>query len=108
MPAARQRSRSSGKFTESSPVAPAEGNSGTPGLEAFICERLVLDAGDLYAETDRQVDRLLLLRVLEFTSGNQHQAARLLGIARQTLRIKLRDPGLSVSHSVQADEDDLQ
>jgi two-component system nitrogen regulation response regulator GlnG len=48
----------------------------------------------------------LLQRVLEFTTGNQHQAARLLGIARQTLRIKLRDLGLSVSHSVETDDED--
>ena len=64
------------------------------------------DASDLYAETHRQVDRLLLPRVLEYTGGNQHQAARLLGIARQTLRQKLRDLGLHVTHSVEADEDD--
>jgi DNA-binding protein Fis len=52
------------------------------------------------------VDRVLLARVLEYTAGNQHQAARLLGIARQTLRQKLRDLGLHVTHSVEADEDD--
>ena len=76
------------------------------GLEAFIRQRLGPDAGDLYAETHRQVDRLLLPRVLEYTGGNQHQAARLLGIARQTLRQKLRDLGLHVTHSVEAEEDD--
>jgi two-component system nitrogen regulation response regulator GlnG len=48
----------------------------------------------------------LLPRVLEHTHGNQHQAARLLGIARQTLRQKLRDLGLHISHSVEAEEDD--
>ena len=41
------------------------------------------------------------LLVLGFTGGNQHQAARLLGIARQTLRVKLRDLGLQVTHSVE-------
>jgi two-component system nitrogen regulation response regulator GlnG len=41
---------------------------------------------------------------MEFTHGNQNQAARLLGIARQTLRQKLRDLGLHVTHSVEADE----
>jgi two-component system nitrogen regulation response regulator GlnG len=61
----------------------------------------------LYADTHRQVDRLLLSRVLEYTAGNQHQAARLLGIARQTLRQKLRDLGLHVTHSVEAEEEDL-
>ncbi len=40
-------------------------------------------------------------------AGNQQQAARLLGIARQTLRQKLRDLGLHVTHSVEADENDL-
>jgi DNA-binding NtrC family response regulator len=93
----------SGKPNESSPVPPARADL---GLEAFISERLVPDTTDLYAETHRQVDRLLLVRVLEFTGGNQHQAARLLGIARQTLRIKLRDLGLSVTQSVESDEDD--
>jgi two-component system nitrogen regulation response regulator GlnG len=92
----------SGKPTESSPASLAGADI---GLEAFIRERLVPDANDLYAETHRHVDRLLLLRVLEFTSGNQHQAARLLGIARQTLRVKLRDLGLSVSQSVEAEEE---
>jgi two-component system nitrogen regulation response regulator GlnG len=48
----------------------------------------------------------LLPRVLAYTGGNQHQAARLLGIARQTLRTKLRDLSLHVTHSVEADEDD--
>ncbi|HWY85434.1 MAG TPA: sigma-54 dependent transcriptional regulator, partial [Gemmataceae bacterium] len=75
-------------------------------LDAFIRQRLVPDASDVYAETHRQVDRLLLPRVLEYTSGNQHQAAGLLGIARQTLRQKLRDLKLSVAHSVEAGDDD--
>ena len=88
----------------STPVADAPGSP--VDLEAFIRERLGPDANDLYTETHRQVDRLLLLRVLEFAKGNQHQAARLLGIARQTLRIKLRDLGLSVSQSIETDEDD--
>jgi two-component system nitrogen regulation response regulator GlnG len=75
------------------------------GLEAFIRERLGPDALDLYAETHRQVDKLLLPRVMEFTGGNQHHAARLLGIARQTLRQKLRDLGLHVTHSVETADD---
>ena len=51
------------------------------------------------------MDRILLARVLEYTGGNQHQAAQLLGIARQTLRVKLRDLDLHVMHSVEAGED---
>jgi len=74
-------------------------------LEAFIDERLQPDSRDLYAEAHAQLDRFLLTRVLEYTRGNQHQAARLLGIARQTLRTKLRELGLHVTHSVEANED---
>jgi DNA-binding NtrC family response regulator len=74
------------------------------GLEAFIRQRLGPDAQDLYADTHREVDRLLLPRVLEYTAGNQYQAARLLGIARQTLRLKLRELGLHVTQAIEADE----
>jgi two-component system nitrogen regulation response regulator GlnG len=75
-------------------------------VETFVIrQRLASDVGDLYAETHRQLDRLLLPRVLEFTHGNQLQAALLLGIARQTLRVKLRDLGLSVTRSVEAEGD---
>ena len=64
------------------------------------------EARDLYGETHGHVDRLLLPLVLEYTRGSQNQAARLLGIARQTLRLKLRDLGLHVTHSVETDEDE--
>jgi DNA-binding NtrC family response regulator len=93
----------SGSPGESGPAPQAAADL---GLEAFIRERLAPDAGDLYAETHRQVDRMLLPRVMEYTNGNQYQAARLLGIARQTLRQKLRDLGLHVTHSIEADEED--
>ena len=75
-------------------------------LGAFIDERLAPDVDDLYAATHREVDRVLLSRVLKFANGSQHQAARLLGIARQTLRQKLRDLGLHVTHSIETDNDD--
>jgi two-component system nitrogen regulation response regulator GlnG len=78
------------------PAAPAAANEEAAGLEAFIRRQLGPDARDLYAEVHREADRLLLPRVLEYTRGNQFQAARLLGIARQTLRRKLQDLGLSV------------
>jgi DNA-binding NtrC family response regulator len=73
---------------------------------AFIQQRLESGSGDLYGAAHEKLDRILLPLVLQFTDGNQHQAARLLGIARQTLRQKLRDLGLSISHSVQAEEND--
>lgn len=77
-----------------------------PGLRSFISQRLAPDATDLYAEIHREVDRIFLTLVLDYTQGSQRQAARLLGIARQTLRLKLRELGLHVTHSVETEEDD--
>jgi two-component system nitrogen regulation response regulator GlnG len=87
----------------SGPAAPA---AAALVLEAFIDRRLGQDTRDLYAEVHREVDRLLLPRVLEHARGSQHQTAILLGIARQTLRTKLRDLGLHLRHSVETDEGD--
>ena len=79
-----------------------------PGVETFVIrQRIASDVRDLYAEAHRQVDRLLLARVMEHTRGNIQQAALLLGIARQTLRLKLRDLGLSATRPGEAEEDDL-
>jgi two-component system nitrogen regulation response regulator GlnG len=86
---------------------PAAAPDQEPGSEAFIVRpQLGADVRNLYTETHRQLDRGLLPRVLEYTRGNQHQAALLLGIARQTLRLKLRDLGLSVTREGVAEEDD--
>jgi two-component system nitrogen regulation response regulator GlnG len=76
-------------------VAPAGGNEDT-SLEAFIRQGIAGGGGSLYAQTHHHVDRLLLTRALEHTHGNQLQAARLLGIARETLRRKLRELGLTI------------
>jgi two-component system nitrogen regulation response regulator GlnG len=76
-------------------------------VETFLIRQQVgSDVRDLYAETHRQVDRLLLPRVLEHARGNIRAAALQLGIARATLRLKLRDLGLSVTRPDEAEDDD--
>src|SRR5262249_24885867 len=89
----------------SGPVT-ASAAAGDPTLEAFIRLCLTSAAGELYAETHRQVDRLLLTRVLEETGGNQLQAARRLGISRDTLRRRLVELGLQFTRRLAAGEDD--
>jgi DNA-binding NtrC family response regulator len=84
-------------------TSPAAAESGEE--EFVVCQRIGSDVRGLYAEAHRQLDRLLLPRVLEHAGGSQHQAALLLGIARQTLRLKLRDLGLSVTHHAEVEED---
>ncbi len=44
--------------------------------------------------------------VLEHTQGSQRQAAAILGIARQTLREKLRELGITIQRSVETGEAD--
>jgi two-component system nitrogen regulation response regulator GlnG len=74
---------------------PADADSST---DTFVVRgRLASDVRELYVDAHRQLDRLLLPRVLEYTQGNKHEASLLLGIARQTLRLKVREIGLSVS-----------
>jgi two-component system nitrogen regulation response regulator GlnG len=80
-----------------------------PGGATFeVSLRLPLDSrsGDLYGETHLEVDRVLLPRVLEHTRGNQQQAARLLGISRDTLRRRLRELGLQITRQIEAEEED--
>ena len=67
-------------------------------LDSFMQERLSAETGDLYAETRDFVDRRLFTRVLERTRGNHRAAAALLGISRQTMRVRLRALGIRVGH----------
>jgi two-component system nitrogen regulation response regulator GlnG len=86
------------------PLSPPPGTC--PGLEAFIGQRLGPGTDDLYAQAHRELDRILLARVLEHTHGSQHQAARFLGIARKTLRLRLRQLGLNITRPADGDDDD--
>jgi two-component system nitrogen regulation response regulator GlnG len=89
------------------PAEPAPGEtSGTEAdfsFEAFILQRLEEGTTTLSAEAHQHLDRLLLRLALRSTRGNQVQAARVLGISRQTLRAKIRELGLSVTGSADGD-----
>ena len=77
-----------------------------PVFEAYIRERLGTNSIDLYAETHRLIDQILLPLVLEHSGGIQSRAAALLGIGRRTLRQRLCELGLTTAHPAdQAGED---
>jgi two-component system nitrogen regulation response regulator GlnG len=90
--------------SESVPPAPVPGREeaghGFGPLTQFIDERLRSGADNLYEETLRRMERLLLTRVLQHTAGNQLQAAKILGITRGSLRTKIRDLGITIARTV--------
>jgi len=74
-------------------------------LAGFIRERLLPTTNDLMDQTYREVDRVLLSLALEYTRGNYTEAAKLLGISRQTMRVRLRALGLQLTHSVESNDE---
>jgi two-component system nitrogen regulation response regulator GlnG len=87
-------------------AANPSGTASNFSFEAFILKRLEEGASGLSAEAHQHLDRLLLRLVLRHTHGNQVQAARALGISRQTLRAKTRELGLSNTGSDESAGDD--
>jgi two-component system nitrogen regulation response regulator GlnG len=71
----------------------------------FILRRLREGATALSGEAHQHLDRMLLRLTLRHTDGNQVQAARLLGISRQTLRQKVRQLGLDIAPSAEGEEE---
>jgi two-component system nitrogen regulation response regulator GlnG len=87
------------------PVDQLPGAEAGLSFESFILRRLEEGTTALSAEAHQHLDRLLLRLALRHTKGNQVQAARALGISRQTLRSKTRELGLSPAGSADDDED---
>ncbi len=77
-----------------------------PVFEAYIREQIGVNSSDLYAETHRLIDRILLPLVLEHSGGIQRRAAALLGIGRRTLRQRLGELGLTTAHPADQVEED--
>ena len=75
-------------------------------LASLVDEALKSGTLGLYRLALDQFDRLLITRAMQQTSGNQGQAAEILGISRPTLRAKLRGLKLSVQKSIAADTSD--
>lgn len=74
-------------------------------LRQQVRQLLETDSTDIYREISEEVDRIVLEEVMKNVVGNQVQACKRLGIARMTLRNKLRtldmlDSGNDHSESV--------
>src|SRR5258708_37632566 len=86
--------RSAETATETPPGAASP--EGWAAFTTFIRRRLESGSADLNAEAQLEIDRVLLPAVMEFTDANQFQAAKILGLSRQTLRQRLRNIGRNV------------
>ncbi|MEA2707653.1 MAG: hypothetical protein QOF78_254 [Phycisphaerales bacterium] len=73
-------------------------------FESFIEQRLSEGSHNLHVEAHLQLDRVLLTCTLRFTHGNQFQAAKILGVARQTLRNRLRELGLNITKALEGED----
>ena len=78
---------------------------GDLGLDMFIQKAIESGAENLYEMTLEQMERELLIRVLRHTNGNQLQAAKVLGIARGSLRTKIRSLGIGIERNVWSEDD---
>ena len=67
--------------------------------------RLAEGSEGLNEEAHRELDRVLLPLVMEHTRGNQYQAAKILGVARQTLRRRLRELHITPRFTDTAEDD---
>ena len=85
-------------------VVRSPGDAGPLAIDAYVRATLREKAGTVYEHMHREVDRRLLALALEQTGGNQRDAARLLGISRQTMRMRMRALGLSIARSVEHDD----
>ena len=84
--------------------AVAEGGAHPLDLVACVETQLSSSSRDLYAVVHERVDRVLFEQVLAHTAGNQREAAKLLGISRQTVRLKLRALGMQVTRCIETIE----
>ncbi|NLF70290.1 MAG: sigma-54-dependent Fis family transcriptional regulator [Candidatus Anammoximicrobium sp.] len=94
--------RSAGATAAAAVAEPAEWQSAD--LNRWIAGRLQAGASGLYNELISTIERQLLLETLRHTGQNRSEAARILGISRSTLRLKLAALGLDAEP--RASEDD--
>ena len=70
------------------------------GWSAFVDRRVAEGTESLYEDALLEMERRVISRILEHTTGNQNQAAKFLGIARGTLRSKIRNLGINIERVI--------
>ena len=57
--------------------------------ECLTVDQNICDMENLYKKTIKEVERILINKVMQFTNFNKSRSARILGISRNTLDAKL-------------------
>jgi len=91
-----------------SPAPGADGDLAGTDMKHFVDERLEHESTDLYAEALEFMERYVVTRVLRVCDGNQSKAARMLGITRGCLRIKVRALKVSIDTRVQVEGEPVE
>ena len=95
---------SSDSLTASEVLPPAGHTAGvssnTVHWSQFVADCLLAGSESIYDDSQQLMERLVIPLVLQYTNGNQLQAARLLGVSRGTLRTKCRQHGITIDKVV--------
>jgi two-component system nitrogen regulation response regulator GlnG len=73
-------------------------------LDGYIADQLRRGTVTLYDDVIQQVERKVISAALRSASGNQVEAARVLGITRTTLRSKIQKLGIRIDRTVETGE----
>lgn len=92
--------RMSGTATRTTPQ-----DSVTLDVGQYSRRLLAANQSNVYHTVLSAVDRVVLGEVLRHTKGNQVEAARLLGVSRNTLRAKLRSLGMTLEKQLASDSE---
>ena len=87
----------------SSPTSTSVKSKPTSGVDEFVQNRISEGSNNIYSETLVMMERKLITKILYETSGNQSQAAELLGITRGSLRNKIRSLGIVIEQVVSSE-----
>ncbi len=77
-------------------IPPPDWQSLPQNVESWV----ISGQADVFRRAREQLDRLVILRVMQHAEGNQNRAAEILGLSRVTLRAKLRSMRLAVEKVV--------
>ena len=82
------------------PAIPNDSQRFANRLDSFIEAKICANSKNLYAEAVAELEKHLILRVLDETGGNQSKTAEILGITRGKVRDRIQAFGIQIDRTV--------